>query len=98
MELKASRLAQLSMTLAYVMRCANVCGKGRAAVEGGSEMDEDVTGQYARLYAEFCEAVLHAGSVLKMHGMESERFRAAEAKSAELFKSLRALQGKAGDD
>ena len=60
-------------------------------------MDEDVTGQYARLYAEFCEAVLHVGSVLKMHGMESDQFRTAEAKSAELWKSLRALQGKAGE-
>ena len=57
-------------------------------------MDEDVTGQYAGLYAEFCEAVLHAGSVLKMYGMESDQFRVAEAKSAELWKSLRALQGK----
>ena len=60
-------------------------------------MDEDVTGQYARLYAEFCEAVLHAGSVLKMHGMESDQFRAAEAKSAELLKRLQALQDKAGE-
>ena len=59
-------------------------------------MDDDIVGQYARLYAEFCEAVLHAGSVLKMHGMESDQFREADAKSAELWKSLRDLQGKAG--
>ena len=61
-------------------------------------MDEDVNSQYVRLYAEFCEAVLHAGAVLKMHGMESDQFRVAEAKSAELLKNLRALQGKAGKD
>ena len=61
-------------------------------------MDDGVVSQYARLYTEFCEAVLHAGSVLKMHGMESAQFREADAKSAELWKSLRALRGKAGRD
>ena len=59
-------------------------------------MDEDIGSQYARLYSLFCEAVLHAGSVLKVHGMESEEFRVADAKSTELWKSLRALQGKDG--
>ena len=61
-------------------------------------MDDDVDGQYARLYAKFCEAVLHAGSVLKMHGMGSDQFREADAKSVDLWKSLRALRGKAGQD
>ena len=57
-------------------------------------MDDDVDGQHARLYAKFCEAVLHAGSVLKMHGMESDQFREADAKSAEVWKSLRACRAR----
>lgn len=52
--------------------------------------------EYRRLYEEHERATIHAANMLRAYGMESNEFRAADAETCRLWKSLRELQGMAG--
>lgn len=52
--------------------------------------------EYKRVYAEYEKATIYGGEVLRRYGMESREFREADARTTDLWRRLRELQGEAG--